>query len=129
MTVINDMRIDLASWPGVVLQLTPEGEVILSNGKLEKLVDAAIVGQPLAEFLDDGPSAEKWSTVLGQTDAAVTTELVFRNHGLPGAPRAFSLLRGEGDLTLVEHPAHPRLAEMAAEVDTTNSDLATAQRA
>jgi signal transduction histidine kinase len=126
--VASSMHVDLAGWPAVAVQLAPSGEIASSNGHLEALVGESVVGRRLASLLDEGPSSEKWEAALAGGAPSSTLELIFRVHNTLIAPRAFSLLRSD-ELVLVEHPVHPRLAELAAAVDSTNTDLATAQRA
>ena len=126
--VAGGMQVDLARWPAVAVQLTPAGEIVASNGKLEALVGEPVIGRSLVSLLDQGPSSEKWEAALADTGFSATLELIFRVHETPIAPRAFSLLRAD-EPVLIEHPVHPRLAELAAAVDSTNSDLVMAQRA
>lgn len=129
MITTNRLLADLADWPACALLLSEAGTVEASNGRLDALVGEQVMGRPLADLLDDGPTAEKWSVVLASRESADAIELIFRAEGMPIAPRAFSLLRRDNGIHLVEHPAHPRLVQLAVEVEETNADLAAAQRA
>lgn len=122
------MRVDLSSWPGAALQVRPDGVIEASNGKLETLLGGDAVGRPLRELLDEGSSTGKWERLRVAHDTTPTFELIFVANGIPLEPRAFSLIASGDELYLVEHPAHPRLAELAAEVAATNTDLAVTQR-
>ena len=123
------MRVDVSGWPGIAIHLTAQGEIIASNGHLETLLGIPVVGRRLLDILDDGPSADKWRLLL-EAKAPATFEVIFSANDVSTSPRAFSLLpAGDDELAVVEHPAHPRLNALAAEVEATNSDLATAQRA
>ena len=129
MNAASAMRVDLAGWPAIAIQLNARGEIEASNGCLERLVGAPVVGRVMVDFLDDGPTLEKWRAAVSDPSPSSTLELVFRANDVPIAPRAFSLLRVDDEFSLVEHPVHPRLAQLAADVEATNTDLATAQRA
>lgn len=127
----SSLQVDLARWPGIVLQLAPNGDVLASNGRLEERLGGTVVGRNVAALLDRDSSHAKWARIAGDDDAAVKTwELIFASDDRMLDPCAFSLVRdtGAGSVWLVEHPPTPRLTEMAAEVDAVNAELAGAQR-
>src|SRR5713101_4542889 len=67
----------LTHFPGAVLEVTPEGVVSDSNGKLEAHVGAHMVGRPLLELLEDGSRAKWREVVQGPPAAPQRIELAF----------------------------------------------------
>jgi len=125
------LSVDLASWPGVVLRVSPDGDVIASNGRLEALLDADVVGRRVVDLLDHDSSLAKWNRLVADANApARTWELIFCAEDRVLETGAFSVVRAADDsgCWLVEHPATPRLTQLAAEVSAVNAELATAQR-
>ena len=125
------MQVDLTQWPGVVLQLAPNGDVVASNGRLEAQLGGAVIGRNVTSLLDADSSHAKWARIADDADAiSKTWELIFAGDDRVLDPCAFSIVRepGAGTTWLVEHPPTARLREMAAEVDAVNAELAGAQR-
>jgi signal transduction histidine kinase len=127
----SSLQVDLARWPGIVLQLAPDGEVVASNGRLEERLGAPVVGRNVTALLDADSSHAKWGRIASDDAAAAKTwELIFASDDRMLDPCAFSLIRENGatSVWLVEHPPAARLTEMAAQVDAVNAELAGAQR-
>jgi signal transduction histidine kinase len=127
----STLQVDLAQWPGVVLQLTPNGDVVASNGRLETRLGGAVAGRNVTALLDADSSHAKWARIAADADATTKTwELIFAGDDRVLDPCAFSVIRepGVNCLWLVEHPPTARLREMAAEVEAVNAELAGAQR-
>ena len=125
------MQVDLARWPGVVLQLAPNGDVLASNGRLEERLGGAVVGRNVTSLLDADSSHAKWARIGADVDAIEKTwELIFASDERVLDPCAFTIVREPeaGGVWLVEHPPTARLREMAAEVEAVNAELAGAQR-
>lgn len=123
--------VDLAGWPGVVLRLSPNGAVAASNGRLEELLGVDVVGRAVTDLLDHDSSLAKWTRLVADADAPSRTwELIFCAEDRVLETGAFSVVRAPDANAwwLVEHPATPRLTQLAAEVSAVNAELATAQR-
>ena len=123
-----------AALPGAVLYLAPDGTVLESNGRLERDLGRAIVGQPFASLLDTASCGEKWERVLaevGEPNAKSTYELVLDGSGTASEPRRFSVLRdGDADVIwVIEHPIDPHLGDVQQQFSEVNSELAGAHRA
>lgn len=122
------IELDPFAWPGAVLGISPDGQVIFSNGRLEKDTGASVVGRRIDELLDAQSSGEKWRSLCAG-DRGKPCELILRSESHLLEPKTFSLLNAaDGGLWLVEHHEHPRMAAMASEVADVNAELATTQR-
>jgi len=125
------LNVDLGEWPGIVLRLAPDGEILASNGRLDALLGAGVTGRPITDLLDSDSSLAKWARLAAEHDASNRTwELVFCSEQRVLDTSAFSIIDatdGSGRW-LVEHPPTPRLAHLAAEVSAVNAELASAQR-
>lgn len=130
MSAAPPLHVDLARWPGIVLGVAPDGDVVASNGRLEERLARPVVGRNMTELLDADSSHAKWARIARDDDATTRTwELVFASDDRLLDPGAFSLIRGDATSAwLVEHPPVARLTEMAATVDAVNAELAGAQR-
>lgn len=119
----------LRAWPGAVVQLSPEGVVQQSNGRLEAVLDAPVVGRPFSELLDQGPSLGKWARMLDAGEA-IGWELILCAGDTSLEPRRFSLLRSDDapELWLVEHPEDARVDAIRTAVTEVNSALVQTQR-
>ena len=127
----TSFNVDLSDWPGIVLRIAPSGEILASNGRLDALLGAEVSGRPITDLLDPDSSVAKWKRLAAGGEASKRTwELVFCTAERMLETSAFSLLPGSDDSErwLVEHPAPPRLTQLAAEVSAVNAELATAQR-
>jgi Bacteriophytochrome (light-regulated signal transduction histidine kinase) len=125
--VVPSLAVDLASWPGVVLRVEASGEVVASNGRLEKRLGVEVAGRPLSALLDRDSSLAKWARVAASEDAR-TCELVFATDDRMLETSACTVVREGDGWWLVEHPVTPRLAELATEVSSVNTELASTQR-
>jgi signal transduction histidine kinase len=126
----------LRAFPGALLLLSCEGQVLDSNGRLEAALERSLVGTNFADALDVDSSRDKWLRALTAVtsgagrDAGTACELVLAGHESLNEPREFSVL-AEGDsdtIYVVEHPRDPRLDRMREQVTGVNSELANTQR-
>jgi signal transduction histidine kinase len=132
--VAPSLSVDLQAWPGIVVSVV-DGRIAASNGWLERLTGARVVGRPLAELLDSESSLRKWERIAAAapTDASRAWELIFRSASSLLEPRTFSAIVGGGDagdgIRLVEHPMDKRRDAMSGQMEALNSELSTTQRA
>ena len=125
------VTIDLTEWPGVALRVSEDGAILSSNGRLEVLLAMPVVGQHVAQLLDADASRTKWER-LAAGGSAGPWELIFCTDERMLATGRYSVLRDVGEPStrlLLEHPATPRLAELATQVARIDTELSTAQRA
>jgi hypothetical protein len=122
-------------FPGAVLQLSPEGVVLGSNGRLERELGRSLMGRPFAEVLDPDSSARKWARILADApglpdEENAAWELILRGVDTLPEPRPFSVLwDAEAEVIwLLEHRPDPRLDTLREQVTEVNSELANAQR-
>lgn len=122
----------LAHYPGAALEISDDGVVIASNGRLDTLVGRSLIGVPLAEVLD-ASSQEKWRRLLSDTEAAgaSTWELVVTTpHSLELC--TFLAVRSPADagsaLWLLEPASHPKLEAIYGELSDVNAELVQTQR-
>lgn len=119
-------------WPGVVLRVNEDGVIVVSNGRLETLLSCTMVGEGLTDFLDEESSWSKWQRMLSDESVpARSWELVFCTRSTILNATAYTRIRtheGARGCWLVEHPTPALLARMAVEVESMNTELATAQR-
>ncbi|HWE43413.1 MAG TPA: HAMP domain-containing sensor histidine kinase [Gemmatimonadaceae bacterium] len=124
-------NVDLGDWPGIVLRVGSSGEILASNGRLDALLGVGVAGRAISDLLDPDSSVAKWKRIAVDGSASKRTwELVFCTEDRVLETTAFSLVPApdESERWLVEHPATPRLTQLAAEVSAVNAELATAQR-
>ena len=124
-------NVDLSDWPGIVLRVATDGEILASNGRLDALLHVDVTGRAITDLLDPDSSVAKWKRLAADGNAAKRTwELVFCTAERVLETTAFSLVPGSGESErwLVEHPATPQLTQLAAEVSAVNTELASAQR-
>ena len=127
------LTVDLQRWPGVVLSIA-DGNVVASNGCLEKVLDRVVVGRPITELLDTESSRRKWERIVAAADVDVgrSWELVFHGRASLLEPRTFSVMPGSADnsmVWLIEHPLDRRVEAMGGQMQSLNADLTTTQRA
>ena len=122
----------LRGFPGAVLEVSPQGVVLESNGRLERALERELTGQPLAAVLDDA-SRGKWAQMQATPadhDGGVW-ELVLEGRDTV-APFGFFLLHDESDgvprTWLVECPRDPRFERLHEEMMSVSSEQATTQR-
>lgn len=123
----------LGRFPGAVLELSGEGVVLVSNGRLEVALGRSLVGHPLGKVLDE-TSQQKWSRILSPQESGESDrpwELVFQTAdslelrtflvvwGDAGADRRFWLL---------EHAPSRRAEDLLNEISALNTELAHTHR-
>lgn len=123
----------LRAFPGAVLELSLDGIVLDSNGKLEAETSTSLVGRSFAEALDAYSSRDKWARLLTAArtaDGATVAELVLAGTTTLLEPRTFSLLPSPDSesVWLVQHPHDVRLDRLREEVTEVNSELTNTQR-
>ncbi|HEX2189213.1 MAG TPA: HAMP domain-containing sensor histidine kinase [Longimicrobiaceae bacterium] len=123
----------LHSFPGAVLEVSADGVVLGSNGRLDGAVGRDLVGCPLAGALDD-TSRRKWSRILAPDegdDPDSPWELVFHTAGSMEL-RTFLVVRGgsgaDRRLWLLEHAPSRRAERLYDEISELNAELVQAQR-
>jgi signal transduction histidine kinase len=129
-----DLHPALRAFPGAVLELGAGGVVLESNGALERSLERALIGRPLAEALD-APSRAKLARLLAEPPEPGTAppvwELVLEGKDTLH-PRAFHAVRdGEGEaerLWLVEIPRDPRFDALYEELSAASAEQAAVQR-
>lgn len=131
----SEMRLPaiLEGFPGAALQLSVDGVVLDSNGKLEKLVGRDVVGHSFGSMLDSTSQA-KWGRLLERRDTereSALWELVLQ--GSEGLElRTFAAIWGrERDtalLWMLEYSRDVRLEALFEEFAAANSSLLQAQR-
>lgn len=128
------MLVSLDAWPGVVLGVSPEGEIVASNGRLEGLIGVDVVGRAVVDLLDAESSRRKWERIVAAGgESPRGWELIFHGAARLLEPRTFSVMQS-GDapaptLWLVEHPVDRRLDAMSGQLEVMNAELTTTQRA
>ncbi|HEX2209415.1 MAG TPA: HAMP domain-containing sensor histidine kinase [Longimicrobium sp.] len=131
----------LRGFPGFVLELSRDGTVLESNGRLERALERRVVGAPLASVLD-GPSRRKLETILARApfdpDAEPEDaggcggawELMLEGRDALHPHSFYPVCDDEGvRLWLVEAPRDPRFERMLEELASANTEQANAQRA
>jgi signal transduction histidine kinase len=123
----------LRKFPAATLELSPEGIVLDSNGRLEKLLRREIVGHPFAEVLDT-TSRLKWEQLLadrGAERAGAVWELVLESENMLEL-RSFAAIWGKvGDedlLWLIEYSRDLRMEPLYEELSAANSELVMLHR-
>jgi signal transduction histidine kinase len=123
----------LRELPAVVLEVTADGSIADSNGRLEEKLGEAVVGRPFAELLD--PSSKmKWRRMLRRPKGARGNgrwEFAFTAGDSP-AVRAFTPLWNDAgtrcwlvdaDLGSADETLYDALAEANSELVTTHREL------
>ena len=117
-------------YPGVVLELSAQGVIAASNGRLERERSAVVVGTDFADLLEPS-SREKWRGVLATSGrGAQALEVAFEG-GESYTLRTFALLRapeGGPPRWLVEQPDVLSGKDVYEAITAMNADLATTQR-
>jgi signal transduction histidine kinase len=120
----------LRAFPAAVLELSPDGTVADSNGRVEEALGRALVGGPLAEVLDRA-SAHRLEQVLAGAEAGEAWELMFEGADAV-LPLAFAVARttdeGRERLWLVELPRDARGSRLHEELHEVNSELVNTKR-
>jgi signal transduction histidine kinase len=125
----------LRAFPGAVLELSPGGVVLESNGRLERALERTLVGNRFEDVLD-GPSQTKWRELLAAMPRdggdAELWELTLEGRDTV-TPHGFYPVRevGEGGalrIWLVESPRDPRFEQLHMELMAVSSEQNTTQR-
>ncbi len=123
----------LRGFPGGVVELSSDGVVVASNGRLERSLGRDVVGTPFVDLLEE-TSRRKWGRLLAEAPAegeGAVWELMLDG---AAAPRllAFQAVRegagGDARLWLVETPRDPRVERLHEELMALTSDQANTQR-
>lgn len=124
----------LRNFPGAVIELTPDGVVTDSNGRLDQLLGFEITGRPFAGFLDV-TSQQKWARLLAResrdAEDSVWELNIESREGLE--LRTFAVVWGEEEpsehLWLLEYARDLSLVLLYEELGAANSELVRTQRA
>ncbi len=124
----------LQGFPGAVVELTPDGVVTESNGRLEQLLGHDLVGHPFSDVLH-ATSKQKWESLLSRdatTAEGSLWELTIESRKRLDL-RTFAVMRGTEDsgdrLWLLEYARDLRLEPLYEELAAANSELVRTQRA
>jgi signal transduction histidine kinase len=123
----------LRGFPAAAIELSADGQVLDSNGRLEMLLHREIVNRAFSDFLDTTSQA-KWQRLLAsrseETSGAIC-ELVLDGHESLEL-RSFAVIWGKesGDdvLWLLEYARDLRLEPLYEELSAANSELVQVQR-
>lgn len=117
----------------MTLQLSSDGQVIDSNGRLEALLTSEIVNRPFAELLDES-SQSKWGRILAERGTGAEARLWELVLQLPSTLelRTFAAVwgrdAGQDFLWLVEYSRDAKLQPMYEELAAANEELVQVQR-
>ncbi len=124
----------LLGFPGAVIELTADGVVTDSNGRLEQLLAQHLVGRPFADVLDV-TSRNKWARLLARETTTLDGSLwEFNLESREGLDlRTFAVVWAEEEprerLWLLEYARDLRLEPLYEELGAANSELVRTQRA
>lgn len=123
----------LQGFPGAVMELSRDGVVTDSNGRLEKLLGQDLVGQRFADVLDV-TSQRKWARLLARESAPEGSvwelnlqsrdQMYLRTFAAVWAPE-----HGGETLWLLEYGRDVRLDPLYEELAAANSELVRTERA
>jgi signal transduction histidine kinase len=123
----------LEHFPAAALEISADGVVRGSNGRLDALVGQPLAGQPLDRVIDSS-SLDKWRRILSGpagVEPACTWELVFITPASLEV-RTFLAVWGGADpdasLWLLEYAPNPRLESLYEEMTALHGELVQAQR-
>ncbi|HEU4630980.1 MAG TPA: hypothetical protein VFS08_14615, partial [Gemmatimonadaceae bacterium] len=125
----------LRGFPAAALELSADGYVMDSNGRLEALLGQGVVNRPFAELLDT-TSRAKWARLLagrdrGDAPAGELWEFVLEGRSALEL-RTFAAVWGhdgnEAVLWLIEYSRDLRLEPLYEELSAANAELVQAQR-
>ena len=124
----------LQGFPGAVVELSLDGVVTDSNGKLEQLLTQRLIGRPFADVLDV-TSQRKWARLLSRDPTTADgTPWEFNVESREGLDlRTFAVVWAPGEpgthLWLMECARDLRLEPLYEELAAANSELVRTQRA
>jgi signal transduction histidine kinase len=123
----------LRAFPAAAVELSADGRVLDSNGRLEALLRREIINHDFAELLDDTSQA-KWQRVLASRvdpGPGAIWELVLQSDNILEL-RSFAAVwgkdGGEDLLWLVEYARDLRMEPLYEELSAANSDVVQTQR-
>ena len=123
----------LRGFPAATVELTADGVVQESNGRLEQLLGRDVVGRSFAELLDS-TSREKWRLLLERRERqpqGSLLELVFETEDTMEL-RSFAAVWGREDdedvLWLIEYGGDAKLEPLLTELAEANGELVNVQR-
>ena len=129
----SSLHRSLLRYPGAALELSADGVVQASNGRLDALVGRDLNGELLESVLDD-TSRAKWRRILSEEERcnpACTWELVVETP-TSFELRTFLAVWGGGDendlLLLLEYSVDPKLELLYGELAELHRELIDAQR-
>lgn len=129
----SSLHRSLQRYPGAALELSSEGVILASNGRLDALVGRELSGGRLEEVLDD-TSRAKWQRILSEQERcnpACTWELVVTTPSSLEL-RTFLAIWGGAEeddlLLLLEHSVDPKLELLYGELAELHRELIDAQR-
>ncbi len=123
----------LQRYPGAALEVSGDGVVLASNGRLDALVGRDLTGERLEGVLDD-TSRAKWRRILSAEERckpACTWELVVATPTSLELRTFLAIWEGQeaGDLLLLlEHAVDPKLGQLYGELAELHRELIDAQR-
>ena len=132
--IMGKLHACLQGFPGAVVELTPDGIVTESNGRLEQLLAQDLIGRPFADILDVTTQG-KWARLLARKttpgDGALWELNVESREGLD--LRTFAVVWSQEEpserLWLLEYVRDLRLELIYEELAAANSELVRTQRA
>jgi signal transduction histidine kinase len=121
----------LRALPGVVLEMGPDGVVMDSNGRLERVLGRSVVGSRLEPVLDRASRLKLEQLLIRRGEPGACWELMVEGADTVH-PMAFHPVWEEDAaaprLWLVEAPRDPRLEMLHEELASANSEQAGTQR-
>lgn len=126
------LHASLQGFPGAVVELTRDGVVTDSNGRLEELIGHEFMGRPFADLLDP-TSQRKWARLLSREPAADGSLWEFNVQSREGLDlRTFAVLWSPEEpgetLWLLEYGRDLRLEPLYEELAAANAELVRTQR-
>jgi signal transduction histidine kinase len=127
------LNVCLQGFPGAVIELTRDGVVTDSNGRLEQLLGHDLMGRRFAEVLDV-TSQRKWARLLAREPAADGSLWEFNLQSRDGLDlRTFAAVWAPEEpsesVWLLEYGRDLRLEPLYEELAAANSELVRTQRA
>lgn len=133
MTALSAGRRLLKGFPGAVVEITRDGVVTDTNGRLEQLLGHDLIGLHFADVLDV-TSQGKWERLLAREPAADESLWEFNLQSREGLDlRTFAAVwaaeEPAGNVWLLEYIRDLRLEPLYEELAAVNSELVRTQRA
>ncbi|MGI9090201.1 MAG: sensor histidine kinase [Gemmatimonadaceae bacterium] len=130
---VRRLHVCLQGFPGAVIELTRDGVVTDSNGRLEQLLGHDLMGRRFADVLDV-TSQRKWARLLAREPAANGSLWEFNLQSRDGLDlRTFAAMWAPEEpsesVWLLEYGRDLRLEPLYEELAAANSELVRTQRA